>query len=245
VQRCLDWRGALAYMTREPAWASRIALGGLFLLVMPPVGWVLALGFRSIAGQRMMAGRSPAMPRWTDFGDIFARGAKSSGVILGYLSPALVLFLLFGARDTRVALAHSGELGAAVVAMVVFPPVAIPGLPVLAYWRWPWFTIAPMPTLVVLTLFLAAIVVLPSAFLRVAETGRYTAAFQVATAARFAWANARAYAEAWAVSLAVSAAAVIVLPLMPWLLFWSYLVILHAFLQVLWQSQPPGGSPAG
>jgi Protein of unknown function (DUF4013) len=237
VQRCLDWRRALGYMTREPKWASTLALGGLFLLVMPPVGWVLALGFRSLVGQRMIAGRSPAVPQWGDFGDVFVRGAKSSGVILGYLSPALVLFLLFGAGDARVALAHARELGAAVIAIIVFPPVSIPGLPLFAYSRWPWFTIAPTPSLFVLTLFLSAILVLPSAFLRVAATGRYAAAFEVITAVRFASANARAYAEAWVLSLTVSAVAVIVVPLMPWLLFWSYLVILDAFLQVLLRSQ--------
>jgi hypothetical protein len=31
--------------------------------------------------------------------------------------------------------------------------------------------------------------------------------------------------------------AVLLVPLMPWLLFSSYLVILHAFLQVLWRGK--------
>lgn len=38
---------------------------------------------------------------------------------------------------------------------------------------------------------------------------------------------------AWIVSLAVAAASVAIVPLMPWLLFWSYLTISHLFLQVL------------
>jgi hypothetical protein len=65
----------------------------------------------------------------------------------------------------------------------------------------------------------------------------YAAALHVSTAARFAVANARWYCEAWALSLCVSAVAVLAVPLMPWLLFWSYLVILHAFLQVLQHGQ--------
>ena len=35
------------------------------------------------------------------------------------------------------------------------------------------------------------------------------------------------------IALAASAVAVSLVPLMPWLLFWSYLVITHLFLQVL------------
>jgi hypothetical protein len=236
--RLLNWEHALGYMTREPEWKRTIALGGLLMLVAPPVGWALALGYRSTVGERLMNGRTPAMQRWgSNLADMSLRGAKSSGVILGYLSPALLLFLGSGAGSLRAATMHYRELAAAVVAMVVLPPAGIPALPLLAYTRWPWFTFAPAVMAIVAALFMTAILLLPSAFLRVAATGRYSAAFQVAEAARFAIRNAAAYAEAWVLSLLVSAVGVLVVPLMPWLLFWSYLAILHAFLQVLWRSE--------
>jgi hypothetical protein len=44
---------------------------------------------------------------------------------------------------------------------------------------------------------------------------------------------------AWVVSLAVSAVSVAVVPLTPWMLFWSYLVISHVFLQVLASASKP------
>ena len=40
----IDWRAALVFVTREPDWKPRIGLGGLLMLVVPPIGWVLALG---------------------------------------------------------------------------------------------------------------------------------------------------------------------------------------------------------
>lgn len=107
----------------------------------------------------------------------------------------------------------------------------------IAWWRWPWFSLTPVDVAVVSILALSAIALRPSAFLRVAATGRYSAAFQVRTAVVFVARNRAAYTEAWALSLCVSAGAVLVVPLMPWLLFWSYLAILHAFLQVLWLSE--------
>jgi hypothetical protein len=48
----------------------------------------------------------------------------------------------------------------------------------------------------------------------------------------------RFYVEAWIVSLVVSAASAVAIPLTPWMLFWSYLVISYVFLQVLREAMP-------
>ena len=77
------------------------------------------------------------------------------------------------------------------------------------------------------------ILLLPAAFLQVARHRRFRAAFNVGEAVRLVLTAPRLYCEAWLVSLGVSAAAVLLVPLTPWLLFWSYLVISHLFLQVL------------
>jgi hypothetical protein len=237
VHRRLDWTAAFRYMTREPGWRRALFVGGIFLLVMPPIGWVMALGFRSLTGERLTRRLTPALPAWRgNLDDIFLRGAKSSGVILGYLSPTLLLFFALGAGSAAAMVAHAREIVSALLASALFPPVVIPALPVLAYVRWPWFHLTPAEMALLAIMCGATILLLPSAFLRVAATGRYAAAFEVRVAARFALGNIGPYAEAWILSLTVSAAAVLLIPLTPWLLFWSYLVILHAFLQVLWRA---------
>jgi hypothetical protein len=225
-------------MTRDPGWIGKVLLGGLLLLVLPPFGWVIALGFRSLTGERLTKGLQPPLPAWRgNLDDVFIRGAKASGVILTYLSPALVLYFVLGTGDIATFRGHWRDIASAILGAILFPPVVIPVMPVIAYFQWPWFTLTPAEAFVVLVLCLSAIALLPSAFLRVAATGRYAAALQPGVAARFAAAHARAYVEAWVLSLIVSAVAVLVVPLTPWLLFWSYLAILHAFLQVLWSSQ--------
>jgi hypothetical protein len=82
-------------------------------------------------------------------------------------------------------------------------------------------------------LFLGPIALLPAAFLQVARHQRFVAAFNVVAAARLVAAAPRLYVESWIVSLSVSAVALVLVPLTPWLLFWSYLVISHLFLQTL------------
>lgn len=238
MRRLLDWFDALSYMTRQPGWRRTLLVGGIFILIAPPIGWVMALGFRSLTGEHLTRGVTPPLPPWRgNLDDIFIRGAKSSGVILGYLGPTLLLFMALGAGDVRTAVVHAREIVSALLATVLFPPVAIPALPVVAALRWPWFSLAPGEIALLCAGALFTIVLLPAGFLRVAATGRYAAAFEVGFAFRFAVRNIRPYVEAWILSLVVSAVAVAIVPLMPWLLFWSYLVILHAFLQVLWLSQ--------
>lgn len=230
----IDWRTALIYVTRERAWTRRVGLGGALMLVVPPIGWVLALGYRSLVGNRLVDGRVPLLPDWRGHTAIaFSRGLASAGVILAYLSPFLITYWLVGVRDLALLTAHGREVAVFVGAVLLFPPAAVPGMPLLYAIRYEWlhFTAAEIATLAFL--FFAGIITLPAAFLQVAHHRRFRAALNPAAALRLIATVPRLYAEAWVVSLAVSAVAVLVVPLAPWLLFWSYLVISHVFLQVL------------
>ncbi len=230
----VDWRAALVYVTREPAWKQRIGVGGLTMLLVPPVGWVLALGYRSLVGNRLVDGTTPLLPPWRGHTAMaFGRGARSVGVTLTYLTPFMVTYWLAGARSADALIEHWSELARFVVAVVVFPPLALPGLPILYAVRYEWLHFSAGETAVLLVLFFGPILLLPAAFLQVAQHRRFTAALDVMSALRLIAAVPRLYAEAWIVSLAISAACVAIVPLMPWLLFWSYLAISHLFLQVL------------
>jgi hypothetical protein len=234
----IDWRSAAVYVTREPAWKQRVGIGGLFMLAMPPLGWVLALGYRSLVGNRLVDGCSPILPPWRgNVGVTLRRGLASSGVILGYLSPFLVGYWLVGVRTAAVPLEHGRELATFAAAVVAFPPLAIPTLPVIYALRYEWldFSLAEIALLVVV--FVAAVLLLPAAFLQVARHRRFRAAFNVRAAVQLVASVPRLYVEAWIVSLAISALSVLIVPLTPWMLFWSYLVISHVFLQALARAQ--------
>lgn len=228
----IDWREALAYVTRDPAWKQRVAIGGLLILALPPLGWILALGYRSLVGNRLVDGISPVLPQWRgNLGLAMRRGSASSGVILAYLAPFLVAYWLLGVQNVRAPLDQWRELVTFASSVAAFPPLAIPALPILFAVRYDWLDFSAAEVLVLLALSLAAIALLPAAFLQVARHRRFRAAFNVLAAVRFIASVPRLYFEAWIVSLTVSAIAVAVVPLMPWLLFWSYLVISHVFLQ--------------
>ena len=113
----------------------------------------------------------PVLPPWRGlFGLALRRGAASSGVILAYLTPFVVAFWWLGVRSTDQIVTHARELLTMLAAVMVFPPLAIPGMPVLYVIRYEW--------------------------------------------------------------LQFSAAEIeLLVPLAPWLLFWSYLAISHLFLQ--------------
>jgi hypothetical protein len=230
----IDWRTALTYVTREPAWKRRIGIGGAVMLVAPPIGWVMALGYRSLVGNRLVDGRRPLLPEWRRHAALaLVRGAASSGVILAYLSPFLIAYWLLGVRDLGLLRTHWRELTVFAGAVLLFPPAAVPGMPVLYGVQYDWLHFTATEVAALGMLFFAGFVTLPAAFLQVARHRRFRAAFNIGAALRFIASAPRHYVEAWFISLAVSATAVLVIPLAPWLLFWSYLVISHLFLQAL------------
>ena len=79
----LSWRLAFAYMTREPGWRRKLLIGGGLLLICPPLGWPLALGYRREVALRLVRGRKPTLPDWGDaWRSYLAGGLGAAGVIL-------------------------------------------------------------------------------------------------------------------------------------------------------------------
>ena len=235
----IDWRSAVSFVAREPAWKLRVGTGGLLMLLLPPVGWMLALGYRSIVGQRIVDREHSLLPSWAGlFGSALRRGAASSGVILAYLTPFVIAYWALGARAFDVFAAHQRELLIFVAAVVAFPPLALPGMPVLYAMRYDWLQFSAWEIALLGVLFFGPILLLPSAFLQVAERRRFSAAFHLGRVVRLVSAAPALYLQAWIGALTVSAIAIVLVPLVPWMLFWSYLVISHLFLQVLAHVSP-------
>ena len=167
----LDWKAAFAYPFRDPDWKPKLFVGGLLMLLCPPVGWTMALGYRRAVGIRLRAGMTPPLP-----------------------------------------------------------------LPPLYSYLFPWVNLTPLEIAVLVIVFVATAFVLPAAFVQVSVTGRYRSAFRVPHVARFITGHPIVYGEAWLLSLTASAIGVAMGPLAPWGLFWSYIVILHAFMEAFLRS---------
>lgn len=97
----LRWNAAFAYPFDDPAWKRKLFVGGFVMLLCPPVGWTMALGYRRSAGIRLRAGAMPPLPEWT--GSVWSfctGGAAAVGIILGYYLPFLALYAALAFRSS-------------------------------------------------------------------------------------------------------------------------------------------------
>ncbi len=233
----LEWRRAFTFMFGERHWRSALLRGGLLLLLAPPFGWHVAMGYRRAVGLAAREGAQPLLPPLgSNCLRLFWDGWMASLVIVTYSSPALLLFWLPGIH-TMSALSQS-VLPAILLltGIIVLPPLAIPLLPPLCLRLFPFLTPSPAALAGCGVLLMAAVFVLPAAFLNVSITGSIRSACRIDRAVLFITRNPRLYLEAWAISLAATAAAFLSGPFCPWGLFWSYLAILSAFNQALVKS---------
>jgi Protein of unknown function (DUF4013) len=226
----LGWKAAFTYPFSDPDWKGKLFIGGLLMLLCPPAGWTMALGYRRAVGIRLRAGMTPPLPEWSGLWWLHYKGGIGAvSVILGYYVPFMVLYAslafepsLDGARQALAILAFFGLI-------VVFPPLFLPVLPPLYSFLFPWVQLTAPETALLVFVFVGTAFVLPAAFVQVSVTGRYRTAFRASHVARFIAGHPVVYCEAWVLSLTASAIGVAMGPLAPWGLFWSYIVILHAF----------------
>ncbi|MFN8395679.1 MAG: hypothetical protein U0176_13655 [Bacteroidia bacterium] len=66
-----------------------VLIGALWLLFLPPVGWILNMGHRIMMVHNMQNGR-PAWPAWTDYGALFKHGFLTFLGMVEYHAPSVV-----------------------------------------------------------------------------------------------------------------------------------------------------------
>ena len=236
----LNWTDAFTFVTTGTAWLRKLFLGGLFILLLPPLGWPLALGYRKEVAARLVSGRQPLLPSWQrSWRPIVAAGWRSAGVILAYFTPFLLMYWLLGLESPAAAQAHVWIILSFLLAVVLLPPVSLPLLPPLYALRFSWITFSPAETALLALLFAGTVFLMPAAFLEVSLTGRFRTAFRLLHMLRFITARPRYYLEAWFMSLLATFLALLTGPLAPWGIFWSYQVIVYAFNNALFYWPQP------
>ena len=237
----LRTRQAMTFFTSDPHWKRKLLIGGLWFFPIPPLGWVMALGFRSLTGPRLVEGHEPVLPEWRGNLMLIAkRGAIAVLVIVAHFSPFLFCYWWFGLDNLRELRVYWPEALSFIGAIAAFPPLFLTTLPVAYAFAFAWLSFSSAEIVILSLLFVGAFFILPASFVQVGRYGDYASAFKARSAWRFALRNWKLYLEAWFISLIVSGIAVGMGPFMPWGLFWSYLVILHVFLDALAQSNTPG-----
>ena len=239
----LSWKRALLFPTQGcDSWA-KLRHGGWWLLLCPPLGWLLALGYRRAVALRLADGVEPALPSWQgQHLDTLWQGGKAVAVILTYFAPFLTLYWVLAVPDAATLWEHRQEAGWFLFLLPWLLPVTLPAL-VLGSPRWhPWMTFTPAAVVILAALFVLTTFLLPAAFLQVSLHRRFRYALRLDRVIKLVVATPRLYVEAWLVSLLATAAAALSGPLMPWGIFWSYLVIGFTFNEALVFSGQPGVS---
>jgi hypothetical protein len=236
----LMWRAAFRFPTHEAGSISKLGQGGLWLLLCPPVGWLMALGYRREVGLRLVEGVFPVLPAWRDLRlATLGHGAKALGVILAYFTPFLTLYWVLALDSLSGAVERWREIGLFFLILPCFVPLTMPGL-LLVYPRWyPWMSFSASDVVVLATLFAATTFLLPGAFMQVSLYRRFRLALRIDRVVRLIASAPGAYVEAWAISLTATVGALLGGPLLPWSIPWSYLVIGFAFNNALALSTHP------
>jgi hypothetical protein len=211
------------------------------MLLCPPVGWLLALGYRREVALNLVDGRTPVLPAWRGLHlPALGHGLRALIVILAYFAPLLTLYWALALGSLGEAVARWREVGLFFLCLPLFVPVTMPGL-LVAYPAWhPWMGFSGAEVAVLAAAFAGTTFLLPAAFMQVSLHRRFRAALRVDRVVRLVALAPALYLEAWAISLVATALAGLSGPLMPWGIVWSYLVIGFAFNNALVLSSRPG-----
>lgn len=153
-----DITRAFTFFFEEPEWIPKLAVGTLFAFLSPfLIGAILVTGYAVSIARRVREGRHPRLPEWDDIQEIFLDGLRGTAVSLAHKLPLLLLGVL-----VLLALAGGFYLGREAEEFMFL------GLPALFG-----------GVVVLLVLGLAVLVYLPAAMVRLIQTDRVVAAFDV------------------------------------------------------------------
>lgn len=235
----LQWRKAFTFATECDGWKKNCFLAGLWILLFPPVGWLLALGFRKEMTLRLIDNHTPVIPQWTEWRAFLMDGIRASGVIYLYFLPFMLSFAAFALTGTPEAKHHALELLCFAVCVPLCIPVLMPGLPLLYSLSFDWLHLETWQITVVAVLFCLALFLMPAAFGRVSLKRNFRAALNIKAVANVIARDPLLYLEAWIMPLILTTAAFLLFPIAPWLILWSYLTGSYAFNNALALSGTP------
>lgn len=227
----LDWRAATTFVRLDPEWRAKIFRGGL-LLLFPPLGWPVALGYRKRLIERLATRAEPVLPSWeTGVGAYWCEGMRALGVIFAYYAP---VFVVYAAKVHAHGLPDLPwpQLAAFFAFFFLLTPFLLPSL-VIASSAWAGGSaFSTVEVIGVLAYFALATFLIPAGFLQVSRSGRFRSAFRIGANLRFIARHFALYLEAWTFSSLIALAGHSCIPFSPWGVFWCYQSIVYAFNEV-------------
>jgi len=153
-----DIARAFTFFFEDPEWIPKLAVGTLFAFLSPFfIGAILVTGYAVTLARRVREDRLPRLPQWDDFQEIFLEGLRGLAVSLAHKLPLALLGVL-----VMLAVAGGIYLGQEAEEFMFL------GLPALFGGFVAVFVLA-----------LGVLIYLPAAMIRLLQTDRVVAAFDV------------------------------------------------------------------
>ncbi len=233
-QAGIDWTRPGIFFVDDPGWRRKLFVGGCWLALCPPVGWVIALGYRKEVVLRLSRADHPILPTWRgQHAYFFGEGCKAIGVILIYFMPFFIALWACALPDFSALWAHLSEVAIFFALVVGLTPIFLPGAPVYFDAHYAWFDISGGQAVGLGLLFVATTFVIPAGFMQVAKRNRFTDALNPLAAAKVLRFHFIHYTEAWLCSLALTVIAFCCGPAAPWGIAWAYLGIVYSFNEIM------------
>jgi hypothetical protein len=114
MQSSVDYGKAFTFPQEDPEWIKKVAIAGVVaLLAVVPLLQIIPIlllwGYVLEITRRVIAGETPVLPEWTDFGGLLKKGLFSLVVGLVYALPLILLLACLGLPYLGVAFAGGNE----------------------------------------------------------------------------------------------------------------------------------------
>ncbi len=94
-QMPFDVARAFTFFFDDPAWIPKLAVGSLFAFLTPfLIGWIFVVGYAVGVARRVYEAKTPGLPEWEDFQEIFLDGLRGLAVALAHELPLMLLSLI-------------------------------------------------------------------------------------------------------------------------------------------------------
>lgn len=131
----MDVGKSFTYMFEDKEWISKIAIGGLILLI-PIVGWLIVFGYVLRVIRNVYDGTMPVLPEWNEIGDMLVKGFMAFLGVLVWSIPVIILAccmalaaIVFGSaaegNGSEAAAAMGGLLTTCLSCLIIIVSIAI------------------------------------------------------------------------------------------------------------------------
>ena len=222
------------FVVSLPYWKQMISFLGMWILICPPLGWMMALGYRKHLvlwfyghGQCEYSLYQPSLRTgWKLWRD----GVHAVGIILFYFLPTLCLFWYLGWKQPlEFSLFFDSQFLSFLLSCFLITPLSLIGTLLYYQFEVDGFSLSMIEGFIIGFLILQTVFMIPLGFMQLARRGLWRDAFRLDRACVLLRTHFQAYLLAWKDSILLTLGAFMTGYRLPQALAWSYMAIVWRF----------------